>query len=80
MTSARVFYGLVAAVMVTGVATTFVPAIEDLVVTGWIVAAVLGVTVAVAAHVAAEVRWHREMHRVIHAPAATVAIDEVAAR
>ncbi|MBA2323524.1 MAG: hypothetical protein H0V92_05735 [Pseudonocardiales bacterium] len=80
MTSARVFYALTCTIMATGVATTFVPAIRDLVATGWIVAGVLAVLVAVAKYVADEIRWNREMDAVINAPATPVATPELVAK
>jgi hypothetical protein len=73
MTSARVFYTLLAAIVVTGLPASFVPAWERLWLTGCIVAAALAVATAVAVDVAAEIRWSREMDRVINAPATRVA-------
>ena len=91
MTSARVFYTLLAAIIVTGVPASFDPAWECLYLTAWIVATALAALVAVAKLVADEIRWNRETNAVINTPddaptllaippATLVAADELAAK
>jgi hypothetical protein len=74
MTSARILYSLLTVVTVTGVATTLVPALRAVVAIGGLVAGVLAVAIAVASLVAVEVRWNREIDRLIAEPL-PVAID-----
>lgn len=68
MTSARVFYSLLAAIVVTGVPASFDPAWERVYVIAWIMAAALAALVAVAKLVAGEIRWRREIDRIIAEP------------